>query len=196
MEQESIALSILNNFKGYITSKQAEENGVNNTTLLRMEKRGLIERVARGLYIGADIIPDRFFITQYRCSTGIYSHLTAMYLLFYSDRNPIRLTMTVPTGMNTKSFTDENVFFYYCNPDKMDIGVIEVESMSGMCVKVFNMERTICDCLRYIEKMDNDLVLTGLKRYMRSDVRDSVKLLEYATEFKMRDTVRRYLEVL
>ena len=196
MEQENIALSILYESNGYLSSKHAKEKGVKNTTLLRMEERGVIERIAHGLYIGADIIPDRFFIMQYRCSKGIYSHLTAMYLHNLSDRDPIRLTMTVPTGMNTKSFTDENIIFYYSNPNRIMLGMTEIESMSGKSIKVYDIERTICDCLKSIEKMDNDLVLTGLKRYLQSKSRDSTKLLDYATEFKMRDIIRRYLEVL
>jgi predicted transcriptional regulator of viral defense system len=194
--QENIALSILNANNGYLVAKNEEKNGVNNTTLLRMEKSGIIERIAHGLYIAANTFPDRYFITQYRCSTGIFSHLTAMYLHGFSDRVPIRLTMTIPTGMNTKSFTDENIIFYYNKPSHLMLGTTEIKTELGMTVKIFDIERTICDCLRYADKLDIDLVLVGMKEYLSSKQRNSVKLLEYADEFNMRDTVRRYLEVL
>jgi predicted transcriptional regulator of viral defense system len=196
MIQRDIVLQLLELNNGYLTSKAAKENKIDGKTLQRMLSNELIERVAHGLYIRADIIPDRFYIMQYRCSTGIYSHLTALYLHLLSDRDPIKLAMTVPTGMNIKSFSDENVTFYYNNPKIMKLGITEIESMSGMMIKVYDTERTICDCLNYINNLDRDLVLTGLKRYLRSNTRNNMKLLEYATEFKMRDIVRRYMEVL
>jgi hypothetical protein len=63
-------------------------------------------------------------------------------------------------------------------------------------VAVYDAERTLCDCLRSIDKLDKDLVLTALKRYMKTPGIDKAKLLEYAAVFKIRDTVLRYMEVL
>jgi hypothetical protein len=63
-------------------------------------------------------------------------------------------------------------------------------------VIAYDIERTLCDCLRSIEKLDRDLVITAIKRYVRRNNRDNAKLLEYATVFKVRDVVYRYLEVL
>jgi predicted transcriptional regulator of viral defense system len=197
MKKKDIALSLLGKNNGYLTAKMAQDNSVDAKTLWRMKEKNLIERVANGLYIGADIIPDRFYIAQYRCSKGIFSHLTALYLHRLSDRDPIRLTMTIPKGTSVTSFADENIIFHHIKPDKFNLGITETESMSGMKVKVYDIERTICDCLRHIDKMDNDLVLTGLKRYLQDkSLRNNFKLLEYASKFNMRDMIRRYMEVL
>lgn len=196
MTQEKIVLSLLNENNGYLTTKEALKNNVSGETLRRMLKRNLIDRVSYGLYVRTDIFPDRFFIAQFRCSKGVFSHLTALYLHGYSDRDPVRLTMTVPKGANTKSFKDENIIFYYSEQKRMKLGLSEIVNLSGMKVSVYDIERTICDCIKYIDKLDRDLILTGLKRYLRSDSKDSMKLLEYATELNIRNIVHRYLEVL
>jgi hypothetical protein len=65
-----------------------------------------------------------------------------------------------------------------------------------MPVKVYDIERTLCDCLTSIDRIDRDLVITALKRYAKSPTRDVAKLLEYATEFNIRNMVFRYMEVL
>ena len=78
----------------------------------------------------------------------------------------------------------------------MGLGVCQTETASGMKVKVYDVERTLCDCLKNIDRLDRDLVLTALKRYIKGGDRDSAKLLEYATALKIRDMVYRYLEVL
>jgi predicted transcriptional regulator of viral defense system len=188
--------ALINQNGGYLTSKEARKNGVENKTLQRMAERGLIERVAHGLYIGADVFPDPFFIAQYRCPKGVLSHETALFLHDLSDRVPLKLMMTIPSGWNTPMLTDEDITFFYSRPKLMGLGVRETETPSGVKVKAYDAERTLCDCLRHIDRLDRDLVITGLKRYVKSREKDSAKLLEYAAGLKIRDMVYRYLEVL
>jgi predicted transcriptional regulator of viral defense system len=188
--------SLLKQCDGYITSKEARENGVENKTLQRMAAKGLIERAAYGLYVNADILPDPFLVAQHRCPKGVFSHETALFLHDLSDRDPLRLIMTIPSGWNSKMLPEDNIIFFYNHPKKMELGICEAKTPSGVHVRVFDAERTLCDCLKNIDKLDRDLVVTALKRYVRNKKRDSAKLLEYASAFKIRDMVYRYLEVL
>ena len=181
---------------GYLPAKEARENFVANKTLQRMAAKGLIERAAHGLYVSPDILPDPFFVAQHRCPKGVFSHETALFLHCLSDRDPIKLMMTIPAGWNSKMMPDDNIIFFYNKPKKMGFGLCETETPSGVKVKAFDIERTICDCLRYADKLDRDLVITALKRYVSDKNRDSAKLLEYASALKIRDMVYRYLEVL
>ena len=181
---------------GYLSSKDARSFGIDNKTLQRMASSGRIERVAHGLYIDSEVFPDPFFIAQYRCPKGVFSHETALYLHDLSDRNPLRLMMTIPSGWNSKLLSDKNMVFFYSEPERMNLGISEIETPSGVMVIAYDIERTLCDCLRSIKKLDRDLVITAIRRYVRSDIRDNAKLLEYATVFKIRDVVYRYLEVL
>ena len=196
MAQEDIVLSMLNKNKGYLTAKAARENGIQNYTLQRMEERGIIERAARGLYVGADIIPDPFAVAQYRCPKGVFSHETALFLHDLSDRTPLQLMMTIPSGWNTRLLSNDDLIFFYSTPKYARLGVTDIETASGLVVTSYDVERTLCDCLRSVDKLDKDLVLTALKRYMKTPGVDKAKLLEYAAVFKIRDVVLRYMEVL
>ena len=188
--------NLIDSNNGYLTANMAKENEIDNKILQRMVKSELIERVAHGLYTKTDIFPDPFYIAQYRCPKGVFSHLTAMYLHGFSDRYPIKTTLTIPTGSDTKLLADNNYIFYYNSPRLMELGVVEIKSDSNMLVKAFDIERTLCDCLKHVNKMDKDLVLAGFKRYLQSNMRNNIKLIEYAGELKIEDTVRQYLEVL
>ena len=188
--------ALLNQRGGHLTSREARENGIENKILQRMAERGLVERAVHGLYVGADIFPDPFLVAQHRCPKGIFSHETALFLHDLSDRDPLRLMMTIPSGWNTPMLTDENMQFFYNRPKLMVLGICEAETPSGVKVKAFDAERTLCDCLRNIDKLDRDLVLNALKRYAKGAERNSVKLLEYASELRIRDMVYRYIEVL
>jgi predicted transcriptional regulator of viral defense system len=196
MTQEEIALAVLNKNNGYLTAKEALSSGVQNTALRRMAKRGLIECVARGLYVGADTVPDPFYIAQRRCPKGVFSHETALFFNDLSDRTPFQLMMTIPSGWNTRLLSNEELVFFYSSPKRARLGTTEKETAYGHAVTVYDAERTLCDCLRSVDRLDKDLVLTALKRYMKTPGTDKAKLLEYAAVFKIRDTVLRYMEVL
>jgi predicted transcriptional regulator of viral defense system len=196
LTQEKRALSMLNKNKGYLTAKEALANGIQNTTLRRMAEHGLIDCVARGLYVGADIIADPFYITQYRCPKGIFSHETALFFNNLSDRTPFQLMITIPSGWNTRLLSNEDLVFFYSSPKHVNLGTVKKETAYGHTVIVYDAERTLCDCLRNMDKLDKDLVLTALKRYMKTPGIDKSKLLEYAAVFKIRDVVMQYMEVL
>ena len=196
MEAAEQVYALMKERGGYLTMREARENGITNKTMQRMADRGLIERVAHGLYAGADIFPDPYFVAQYRCPKGVFSNETALFLHDLSDRDPLRLMMAIPSGWNSKLLTDDRFLFFYSSPKKIGLGVCETETASGMKVRAYNAERTLCDCLKNIDRLDRDLVLTALKRYIKGGERDSAKLLAYATALKIRDIVYRYLEVL
>jgi hypothetical protein len=104
--------------------------------------------------------------------------------------------MTIPSGWNSPLLTDKDMLFFYNRPKWMELGVCETNTPSGVKVKAYDAERTLCDCLRNIDKLDRDLVLSALKQYAKGNERDSAKILEYASMLKIRDMVYRYLEVL
>jgi predicted transcriptional regulator of viral defense system len=187
---------MLNKNNGYLTAKAARENGIQNYTLQRMAECGMIERAAHGLYVGADIIPDPFAVAQYRCPKGVFSHETALFLHDLSDRTPLQLMMTIPSGWNTRLLSNDDLIFFYSVPKYARLGVTDIETASGLVVTSYDVERTLCDCLRSVDKLDKDLVLTALKRYMKTPGADKAKQLEYAAVFKIRDIVLRYMEVL
>jgi len=196
MTQEQTAFTLLENGSGYLTAKMAGESGVSTSTLKRMEERGLVERIAHGLYVSVDVIPDPFFVAQYRCPQGVFSHETALFFHDFSDRTPFKLMMTIPSGWNTRLLSSDDMMIFYSKPRYVKLGAIEILTPYGCAVTAYDLERTLCDCLRSINKLDKDLVLTALKRYMKDPAVDKVKLLEYAAVFKIWDIVLRYIEVL
>jgi len=195
-DQHKLVMASLEDNQGYLTTKIAQAQHVSGVTLHRMAGRGEIVRLVQGLYCAPDIIPDPYFIARHRCPQGIFSHETALFFYDLSDRTPLQLMMTIPTGGSSRLLTDPDMLFFYCRPSLIDLGSLEVSTPFGLPVIAYNKERTLCDCLRAINKLDKDLVLTALKRYMKDPESDKAQLLTYAETFKMRDIVRRYMEVL
>jgi predicted transcriptional regulator of viral defense system len=51
--------------RGYLKTTEARGNGIDNKTMQRIADRGLIERIAHGVYVSSDTFPDPFFFAQY-----------------------------------------------------------------------------------------------------------------------------------
>ena len=59
-----IIQKLLKKNNGVIETYQVEDLGINNKVLTRMIERELIERVARGTYIGADTFEDALALAK------------------------------------------------------------------------------------------------------------------------------------
>jgi predicted transcriptional regulator of viral defense system len=197
IEMNSAVAKLLKSNNGTLKASVAREAGIDNKELQRQTGAGLLERVAHGLYISASDMADEYLIAQYKCGKGIFSHETALYFHGLSDRTPLQLMMTIPSGYNTTLLRDKNAYrFFYCKPDIHSIGISTVISPYGNELRVYDKERTLCDCIKKKTALDSDLVLTAVKQYMRENGTNFAKLLSYAELLKIRDTVKQYMEVL
>jgi len=184
----------LNN--GFLTTQQTREFGISSKVLSQLVIENIVEKVAYGLYLGAEYWPDPFYIAQYRYPKLIFSHLTALFLHGLSNRDPLIYMATIPTGGNSRLLKSTDFRFYYNNEKLIAMGVEKIKSPWGNEIKVFDVERTLCDCIKYINHLDRDLILTGFKFYLKSEQKNSIKLMEYAKQLKISDKIYQYLEVL
>lgn len=197
MEMKDTIAEILKSNNGTLKASDARLAGISNKELQRMTRAGLLERISHGLYISPSDMTDVYLVAQYKCGKGIYSHETALFFHGLSDRTPLQLMMTIPSGYNTTLLKDKISYrFFYCKPNIHHIGISTARSPHGNELRVYDKERTLCDCIKKKSSLDSDLVLTAVKQYMRENGNDFAKLLSYAEMLGIRDTVRQYMEVL
>ena len=172
---------------GTITAAQVTEAGLHRSVLQKFVKSGEIYRFGRGLYVWNDVWEDDFYLLQRKYGRGIYSHDTALYLLGYSDRIPAKYTMTFPKGYNASSLKQENLIVKRVVSENYELGRIEMKSPSGNPIRVYNLERTLCDI---------QIVGEAMKRYAASKDKNIHRLMQYADQLRVKPKVLRYMEVL
>lgn len=179
-----------------ITTAEANAAGISNERLRQLVKRGVLERPTFGVYILPHDFVDRMYATQQRRPKIIYSHETALFLHDLTDRDPISYSVTVPTGYNTVKLREEGFTVYTIKRDLHTVETTEVETMFGHTVRVYSMERTICDCLRSRSRMDVTLLTDALRRYVRRKDKNLNTLMKMAKTFRVEQPLRHYMEVL
>lgn len=181
---------------GFITVAQGKEAGLSHTAILRAVKAGQIERVARGVYGAVEEMDDELYVKQLQRPKVIYSHGTALYLHDLTDRDPLTLSVTVPTGYNTKRLVTEGFRVFSVKHELYRIGLIRMLTRYEHTVTTYNMERTICDCIRSRRRMDAEIITEAMKRYAQRKDRDIHALMEMAAMFGVQKLMRTYMEVL
>lgn len=188
--------SVLKQNGGMVTTAQANEVGVSNERLRLLVHSGDLERVTTGIYVLPDEFTDKMFIVQLRRPKIIYSHETALFLHELTDRDPISYMVTVPTGYNPTRLREDGFTVFTIKRELHEIGVTKLTTMFGNSVTVYDMERTICDCLRSRNNLDIAVVTDALKRYVKRKDKNLNKLMQMAETFKVTKLLRGYMEVL
>jgi predicted transcriptional regulator of viral defense system len=179
-----------------VTTAQANEIGISNERLRLLVKAGDLERAAFGVYILPDELVDKMYTAQLRRSKIIYSHETALFLHDLTDRDPVRYTVTVPTGYNAARLREEGFTVFTITRELHEVGVVKLTTMFGHTVIAYGLERTICDCLRSRNKMDISIVTDAIKRYTARKDKNLNTLMKMAETFGVTKQLRSYMDVL
>lgn len=194
-DNERIKTLLESSPNGIITTEQVTSAGLHRSILQELVNNGEIYRFGRGLYIRSNAWEDDFYLLQLKYGRGIYSHDTALYLLGYSDRTPAQYTMTFPKGYNSRSLKEENIIVKRAVPENYSLGVTELLSPCGNPLRVYDLERTLCDILRG-SGSDIQIVSAAMKKYAVSKEKDIHKLMKYAEQLRVKPKVLRYMEIL
>ncbi len=169
---------------------------ISNERLRLLVNSGNLERVTTGIYALPDEFTDKMFIVQLRRPKIIYSHETALFLHELTDRDPINYMVTVPTGYNPTRLREDGFTVFTIKRELHEIGVTKLTTMFGNAVTVYDLERTICDCLRSRNNLDISVVTDAVKRYAKRKDKNLSKLMQMAETFKVTKLLRGYMEVL
>ncbi len=181
---------------GIIESKKAVEHGVSRAMLHKLYKDNKIHRIVKGQYVLPDDLQDELLAISNRSSQIIFSHETALFLHGISDRTPFEHTLTAPSGCVPSAAIKSECKVYYIKPELFEVGKTEMRTPAGNLVPCYDLERTICDCIRSRNKMGTETFLAALKQYAASPKKDLNKLNSYAKQLRVANVLRQYLEVL
>ena len=188
--------SLLSQSGGTVTTAQANEVGISNERLRLLVKSGELERVTFGVYISPDEFEDKMYAAQLRRPKIIYSHETALFLHDLTDRDPLHYVATVPTGYNAARLREDGFKVFTIKRELHEVGTVRLSTMFGNEVTCYGLERTICDCLRSRNQMDNAVITDAMKRYVKRKDKNLNTLMKMAETFKVAKPLRSYMEVL
>ena len=180
---------------GYITVKELKSFNISRNYLTIMKKKNMIEKVAKGIYIGISKIDDVYYVLSISTPKVIYSHMTALYFHNLSIKAPdSSFDITVTKKYNNPKLKKHNVF--YVDDKYYGVGIIMIETPQGNKVKAYDMERCICDIIRSKKRMDLEHVKYAVKEYLKRKDNNLIKLSKYADMFGIKEEVMDFVSMM
>lgn len=183
------------NTNGYFSLKTAAEFGITRWQLQELLRNGEIQKVSYGLYALKNVIPDELFITQLLSPRAIFSHESALFFNGYSDQVPFRYTISVPHGYISKNLSEQYDVRHVAK-ESAEEGIKSIKSELGNDLRVYSIERTLCELLHKPSDLDKERFIPAIQKYLRSKNKDILILMHFAKMFRVEKRLLPYLEAI
>lgn len=183
------------NTNGYFSLKTAAEFGITRWQLQELLRNGEIQKVSYGLYALKNVIPDELFITQLLSPRAIFSHESALFFNGYSDQIPFRYTISVPHGYISKNLSEQYDVRHVAK-ESAEEGIKIIKSELGNDLRVYGIERTLCELLHKPSDLDKERFIPAIQKYLRSKNKDILILMHFAKMFRVEKRLLPYLEAI
>ena len=153
---------------------------------------GVIEKIKQGYY---------YLINEYNDSeANIINRLfpdavlcmhTALFYYGYSDRTPNEWHLAVDKDISKYRVKIDYPFIktYFFEREVLVLGVTE-GVLDDNTVRIYDKDRTICDCLRYMGKMDREVFNKAIQNYVQDTKKNIPNLMQYAKPLRVQKKVK------
>ena len=180
--------SIFDKYGGMMRTTQLAEEKIFYPQREKLIADGYVEKIRRGYYqwINPDDFSEvgtviRLFPDAILCMD------TALRYYGYSDRTPGDWHLAVSKDSGKSRFKIDYPFVkpYYVEPAVLELG-LTTGTMDGHAIRIYEKERLICDCRRYRNKMDKEIVNKAIQKYIADPEKSIPKLMEYAGPLRVK----------
>ena len=178
--------------KGYVSTKELSD--WQEQQLQEAVRKGEAIRLKNGIYADIDALANTMVDIRVIVPRGI--------LCLWSAWSVYRLTTQIPNayyvaiGRARKIVLPDYPEFQlvYQSDNLLSIGATR-KTVQGYDIPIFDIERSVCDAIKYRNKVGIDVMAEILQNYLRRPDRNISRLMDYASKLRIRKTLNQYLEV-
>jgi predicted transcriptional regulator of viral defense system len=184
--------------QGILRASKAIQLGVPKHAIYDMVRAGELIKEARGLYRLAeteplgnpDLVQVGFLVPK-----GVIFLISALYFHELTTQVPHQVYVALPRATKKTRIDYPPIKFFYLS-DEQYLAGIQGYILDGVAIRIYDKEKTICDCFKYRKQIGNDIALEALKDYMRQPSPNVHLLMEYARINRVEKLIRPYVEIL
>lgn len=178
---------------GYVmTTAELNAEKIYYADIQQLINDALIEKVKRGYYHWIDALDgSEVVIINKLFPDAILCMETALFYYGYSDRNPAEWNITINKNTFRQRVKIEYPFVkaYRIEPELLTIGETKGE-IDFINVRIYDRDRTICDVLRNMNKMDKEIFNKAIQSYVKDPKKNIPNLMQYAKELRVQKRVK------
>ena len=186
-----------------ITHKATSQGGIITTAelskqseylkVVRAKERGELIRVRHGVYAVPDALLNTMIDIERIVPSGIVCLYNAWAYHQLSTVVPPYFCVAIEAKRKVAIPPTLPIELYYCKKENLTFGVMDAE-ISGCNVRITDMERSVCDAVRYRNKTGMEVCSEVIRNYLKKRDRNLSRLSEYAKQLRVANILRNYLD--
>ena len=183
---------------GVLRPRDLARHRISRMALSRMEARGEIERLARGLYAlpgTSGTLHQSLAEVAKRAPKAVACLMTALSFHEIGTQSPFEVWIALPRGAWRPQLDHQRLRVLRFSGASFSSGV-ETHVIHGVKIRVYNAAKTVADCFKYRNKLGLDVALEVLRESWRAKKVTIDELNHYAEICRVRNVMRPYLEAL
>lgn len=183
---------IVNQRGGIVSAKDLTR--AEYTRVLRAVGRGELIKVRQGVYATPQSLVNTMVDVEKIVPNGVICLYNAWAYHKLSTTIPPSVCIAIETKRKVRLPDDTSVQLYYWKKEYLHFG-IEEQEYSGYKVRITDLERSVCDAIKYRNKIGLDLCGEVVRSYLKRTDRSLSKLYVYAKRLRVANVLNNYLEI-
>lgn len=183
---------------GFARTKDIRKAGGQTRDIARLLKSHVIERIKPGLYKWLDkplSLNQEFLEVSKAIPQGVICLISALSYHHLTTAKPTVVHLALPKGLKGAKILYPPVEKHWFSQEQYETGIMEVRQKEGK-FRIYDAEKTICDCFRYRNRVGEDIAKESIVEYMKRPGKNIDKLLKTASVCRIRKVMEPYLKAL
>ncbi|MCI5640495.1 MAG: type IV toxin-antitoxin system AbiEi family antitoxin domain-containing protein [Lachnospiraceae bacterium] len=193
-------LELFQSGNGYRNAAELKEAKITTVQIKELVNKGIVERVSHGHYWLIDEEngkPENYRMIE-TCQVNPRAVICADSACYYHgllDKEPEKLSIaTLKTDRSRMQLNFPVTRHYYSDlAFEQDMQVVDTPYGS---FRVYDVERSVCDCIRFRKDIDPDVLQEIIERFLARESNQMERLLAYADAMRVGRIVRTQLNQL
>ena len=162
--------------------------------MLEAVRQGELIQVCRGVYANIDQLSACMVDIESIVPNGILCLWSAWNIHLLTTSMPQAYHVAIKRDRKVKEPSFPKIELHHYTSNILEIGVIE-KVIDGFKVKVYDVERCVCDAVKFRNKVGIDVCSEIIDTYLSRPERNISKLMDYARQLRVGNILENYLQV-
>jgi predicted transcriptional regulator of viral defense system len=184
--------------KGILRSRDLAKYGIPRMVLTRMEAKGMLVKLSRGIYTLPGIEFSEHHSIAAACKKvpqGVICLISALAFYKLATQAPFQVWMAIGEKDRKPQVEYPPIRFFRYSKDALSKGISE-KLIDNIRVQIYNPAKTVADCFKYRNKIGIDVAIEALRDCIEQRLCTYDELWKYAKICRVSNVMKPYLEAI
>lgn len=162
--------------------------------LRRATRRGDVVKLRHGVYAEPTAMLGTMIDVERIVPGGVVCLYTAWMHYQLSTTIPPAFCIAIDAKRKVRIPATLPITLYYWKTENLTFGVVQ-QQISGYNVRITDLERSVCDAVKYRNKIGLDVCAEIIRSYVQKKDRNLSRLSDYAKRLRIAKVLNNYLEI-